>query len=258
MVSAALKVARKLLRDFNEVEFLQVSKKGPRDFVSVADITADRRLREELGNARPAFGFMTEEGEDVAGSESGSRWIVDPLDGTLNYLHGQPHFAISIAAEVRGRLEAGIIFDPIRDELFWGERGRGAYLNDRRLRVSARRRMADALLGTGGPLHVGDNHEQYVRILERLSRATASYRRSGSAALDLAYVAAGRFDGYWAAGLSAWDIAAGLLLIQEAGGFVTDESGRSITLSSPTLLAANDQLHGEFLTLLRNPAKSTA
>ena len=255
MVGAIFKVARKLLRDFNEVEQLQVSEKGPRDFVTTADITADKALREELGAVRPRFGFLTEEGAPVAGRESGSRWIVDPLDGTLNYLHGLPHFAISVAAEVGGKLEAGVIYDPLRDELFWAERGRGAYLNDRRLRVSARRRMQDALVGTGGPLHA-PGAGGYNETLGRLIAAAASYRRSGSAALDLAYVAAGRFDGYWSVGLSPWDIAAGIVLIREAGGLVSEADGRALTLSSSTLLAANERLHGQFIDIVKNRAKS--
>ncbi len=256
MVGAAFKAARKLLRDFNEVEQLQVSEKGPRDFVTTADITADRTLREELGWARPTFGFLTEEGTAVEGTEIGSRWIVDPLDGTLNYLHGLPHFSISIAAEVAGTLEAGIVFDPIRDELFWGERGRGAYLNDRRLRVSARRRMQDALVGVGGPLHADGFLDSYNATLTRLIESTASYRRSGSAALDLSYVAAGRFDGYWAHGVSDWDIAAGIVLIREAGGLVTDESGRSVTISSSNIVAANERLHDQFVKIVKNRYKS--
>ncbi|MCP4327755.1 MAG: inositol monophosphatase [Alphaproteobacteria bacterium] len=252
MVGAVFKTARKLLRDFNEVEQLQVSEKGPRDFVTTADITADRMLREMLGEARPTFGFLTEEGAATTGRDAGSRWIIDPLDGTLNYLHGLPHFAISVAAEVAGRLEAGVIYDPIRDELFWADRGRGAYLNERRLRVSARKRLQDALVGVGGPLHAEGGHTRYGETLAPLIEATASYRRSGSAALDLAYLAAGRFDGYWAVGLSAWDIAAGLVLIREAGGFVSEADGRAVTLSSRSIVAGNYQLHEEFVKIVKN------
>jgi len=253
MVGAIFKVARKLLRDFNEVEQLQVSKKGPGDFVSTADITADRALREELSTARPRFGFLTEEGAPVRGEDPGSRWIIDPLDGTLNYLLSLPHFAISVAVEVNGKLMAGVIYDPLRDELFWAERGRGAFLNDRRLRVSARGRMQDALVGTGGPLHKPEA-EDYNETLGRLIAATASYRRSGSAALDLAYIAAGRLDGYWAVGLSPWDVAAGIIMIREAGGFVTADDGRAVSLSGPTLLATNEKLHGDFVGIIKNRA----
>ena len=255
MTGAAYKVARKLVRDFNEVEHLQVSVKGPRDFVTTADITADKMLREILSRARPEYGFLTEEGEPVAGRRG--RWIVDPLDGTLNFLHGLPQFSISIAVEEQGKIIAGIVYDPIRDEMFWAEQGRGAYLNDRRLRVSVRRNMKDALIGVGGPLHQDGVMDRYRETLPRLIEECASYRRMGSAALDLSYIAAGRFDGYWAVGLSPWDIAAGVILVREAGGFVTEENGRSIRLDSPTVVAANDPLHDPLIRLVKTakPAK---
>lgn len=259
MVGAAFKAARKLLRDFNEVEHLQVSQKGPRDFVTAADVAADRMLREELGRARPDFGFVTEEGEDSQGRDRDSRWIVDPLDGTLNYLHGSPNFTISIAAESRGQIIAGIVFDPIRDELFWADRGIGAYLNDRRLRVSIRKDLREALIGTGGPLHAEGALDRYATVLPRLIGGVASYRRFGSAALELAYVAAGRLDGYWAIGLSPWDVAAGLILVREAGGLVTREDGRALRLDSPDLLAASEVLHGPLMRLVRGrPARAGA
>jgi len=248
MVGAAIKVARKLNRDFNEVEHLQVSEKGPRDFVTTADLTADKILRFELSKARPDFGFLTEEGEPVPARD---RWIVDPLDGTLNFLHGLPHFAISIAAEINGRVEAAVIYASIGDELFWADRGRGAYLDDRRIRVSARRDLKDALIGTGGPLHAEGTSDRFEETLPHLIAATASYRRMGSAALDLAYLAAGRLDGYWAVGLSPWDVAAGMLLVREAGAVATDQQGRTAGLDSSELLAATERLHGGLLRIVR-------
>jgi len=258
MVRAALRVARKLVRDFNEVEHLQVSKKGPSDFVTTADVTADRMLREELSTARPEFGFLTEEGETEVGRDRDSRWIVDPLDGTLNYLHGLPHFSISIAAEIKKKVTAAVIYDPIRNELFWSDLGRGAYLDDRRLRVSARRELSDSLIGTGGPLHDESVRAEMMPALPRLIETVAGYRRSGSAALDLAYVAAGRFDGYWAIGLSPWDSAAGLLLVREAGAIATDLQGRTARVDGRVLLVANDHLHRPLMRLLKPAGKTQA
>jgi len=251
MEAAARKAARGLLRDFGEVEQLQVSKKGPADFVSNADLRAERTLRRELTKARPDFGLLMEEGGAEAGADAGRRWIVDPLDGTSNFLHGLPHFAISIALEEAGEVTAGLVHAPVGDEMFWAERGRGAYLNDRRIRVSARARLADALLATGIPFKGIANHEGFLKTLAAVMPHVAGIRRFGSAALDLAYVAAGRYEGFWEYGLNPWDVAAGLILVREAGGFVTDFDGRTYRLGAPHILAGNDPLHDEIGRLLR-------
>jgi myo-inositol-1(or 4)-monophosphatase len=243
MRNAALKAARGLIRDFGEVEQLQVSVKGPGDFVSTADLRAERTLRNELTRARPGYGLLFEEGGATAGSDPHHRWIVDPLDGTTNFLHGIPHFAISIALERDGEIIAGMVYEPTRDEMFWAEKGAGAYLNDRRLRVSARRQLGDALIGTGIPFGERGDHVRYAATLAPVMAATSGVRRYGAAALDLAYVAAGRLDGYWEFGLFPWDIAAGLLLVREAGGFVSDLSGGQTMMTSGDVLAANGHLH---------------
>src|SRR5205807_8958884 len=222
MTSAALKAARGLVRDFGEVEQLQVSIKGPGEFVSTADLKAERTLRNELHRARPGYGLLFEEGGTAEGSDPRHRWIVDPLDGTTNFLHGIPHFAISIALERDGEIIAGVVYEPIHDEMFWAEKGIGAYLNDRRLRVSARRQLGEALIGTGIPFGGRGDHPAYLATLAGVAAATSGVRRLGAAALDLAYVAAGRYDGFWEFGLFPWDIAAGLLLVRDAGGCVSD------------------------------------
>ena len=250
MTRAADKAARGLKRDFGEVEQLQVSLKGPGDFVSTADLKAERTLRAELSKARPGFGFLMEETGTVAGSDPRHRWIVDPLDGTSNFLHGLPHFAISIGLEQDGEIVAGVVFDPVKDEMFWAEKGVGAFLNDRRMRVSGRRRLNEALLATGMPFAGHGDRARYLVQVDAAMAATAGVRRWGAAALDLAYVAAGRFDGFWEEHLSPWDIAAGLLLVREAGGYVTELDGGHAMLASGSVLAANDRLHGEIAQLL--------
>jgi myo-inositol-1(or 4)-monophosphatase len=245
MTRAAEKAAKGLRRDFGEVEQLQVSLKGPGNFVSTADLKAERTLRQELSKARPDYSFLMEESGASEGKDAEHRWIVDPLDGTTNFLHGLPHFCISIALERAGDIVAGVVYDPIKDELFWGEKGIGSFLNDRRLRVSARRRLSQALVATGTPYgQRSAGRPRYLRQLDRLMDQVGDIRRMGSAALDLAYVAAGRFDGYWEYGLSPWDIAAGLLLVREAGGYVSEPSGEGDPLRSGDTLAANDHLHG--------------
>ncbi len=251
MARAASKAARGLIRDFGEVEQLQVSLKGPADFVSAADLKAERVLREELGRARPGFGFLLEETGVVAGDDPHHRWIVDPLDGTTNFLHGLPHFAISIALERADEIVAGVVYDPIKDELFWAERGVGAYLNDRRLRVSSRRRLDEALLATGIPFRGHGDRRSYLAQLDAAMEATAGVRRFGAASLDLAYVAAGRYDGFWESHLSPWDIAAGVLLVREAGGYVSEIGGGAEMMTSGSMLAANDRLHEAIGRLLR-------
>lgn len=220
MMDAARAAGRRLIRDFGEVENLQVSRKGPADFVSAADKKAEEIIRKSLEKTRPGYGFLLEEGGEVIGSDKTHRFIIDPLDGTLNFLHGIPHFAVSIGLERDGRLRAGVIFDPMRNELFWAEEGEGAWLDNKRLRVSARRKLSEAVVTTGIPqLGVG-GAEKFVDELVRVRSEVAAVRRFGSAALDLAWVAAGRFDGFWERGLSPWDIAAGFVLLQEAGGMV--------------------------------------
>ncbi len=256
MGAAALKAARGLIRDFGEVEQLQVSVKGPGEFVTTADLRAEKVLRAELTKARPGYGLLMEEGGGEAGSDPRHRWIVDPLDGTTNFLHGIPHFAISIGLERDGEIVAGIVYEPTRDEMFWAEKGAGAYLNDRRLRVSARRQLAESLVGTGIPFGERGDHPAYVATLAAVAAATSGVRRLGAAALDLAYVAAGRFDGFWEFGLSPWDIAAGLLLVREAGGFVSDLAGGQTMLTSGDVLAANDRLHLPLAALIRQALRS--
>src|SRR5229473_5781864 len=256
MANAALKAARGLIRDFGEVEQLQVSIKGPGEFVSTADLRAERTLKNELSRARPGYAMLFEEGGAEAGSDPRHRWIVDPLDGTTNFLHGIPHFAISIALERDGEIVAGIVYEPTRDEMFWAEKGIGAYLNDRRIRASARRHLADALIGTGLPFRGHGDHPSYIATLSRVVAATSGVRRLGAAALDLAYVAAGRYDGFWEFGLSPWDIAAGLLLVREAGGFVSDLAGGQTMMTSGDVLAANGHLHLPLAALIKEALRN--
>src|SRR5271154_4313642 len=258
MVAAALKAARGLIRDFGEVEQLQVSIKGPGVFVSTADLKAERTLKTELKRARPGYAMLFEESGAEAGSDPRHRWIVDPLDGTTNFLHGIPHFAISIGLERDGEIVAGVIYEPTRDELYWAEKGAGAFLNDRRLRVSARRQLTDAVVGTGTPPRDRGDKALYAASLASVMTATSGVRRFGAAALDLAYVAAGRLDGVWEVGLSPWDIAAGMLLVREAGGYVSDLSGGHTMMTSGDILAANDHLHMPLAALVREAARTRA
>jgi myo-inositol-1(or 4)-monophosphatase len=256
MANAALKAARGLLRDFGEVEQLQVSVKGPGEFVSTADLKAERTLKNELTRARPGYGLLFEEGGAEAGTDPRHRWIVDPLDGTTNFLHGIPHFAISIALERDGEIVAGLIYDPVRDEMYSAEKGLGAFVNDRRLRVSGRRQLAEAVIGTGMPFGTRGDRPTYLATLAAAMAGTSGVRRMGAAALDLAYVAAGRFDGFWEFGLAPWDIAAGLLLVREAGGYVSDLSGGQNMMTSGDVLVANDHLHLPLAALLRQSLRS--
>jgi myo-inositol-1(or 4)-monophosphatase len=251
MVGAAFKAARGLKRDFGEVENLQVSKKGPADFVSAADHRAEEIIRTELQRARPNYGLLMEESGATEGNDPQHRWIVDPLDGTTNFLHGIPHFAISIALERQGKLAAAVVYSPISDELFTAERGAGAYVNDRRLRVAARSNLGEAVVATGMPFMGHGDSAKYLQELARIMPAVSGVRRFGAAALDLAWVAAGRFDGFWERGLSPWDVAAGLLLIREAGGYVTDVDGGEASPESGHIVAGNEAIHRQLLTLLR-------
>ena len=258
---AAERAARGLIRDFGEVENLQVSRKGVGDFVSNADTDAEQTLVNELSKARPGWGFIMEEGGVIPPEDDdGASWIIDPLDGTLNYLHGIPQFAISIAAIDRplkqgGKLVAGGILDPMRQEFFFAERGKGAYLNDRRIRVAGRKHSKDTLIATGIPfLGRGDEaeHDQYIEELRAVIANTTGVRRCGAAALDLAWLAAGRFDGFWERGLHIWDIAAGTLIVREAGGFVSDQQARSNMLESEQIVAGNSTTHSWLLKTLKS------
>ena len=251
MTGAARKAARAIKRDFGEVEQLQVSRKGPSDFVSTADLKAEKTLRLELEKARPKFGFLMEEAGEVKGADPQHRWIIDPIDGTTNFLHGIPHFAISVALQMDTDIIAGLVFNPITEEMFFAEKGKGAFLNNRRLRVSGRIEMGNVIVATGIPFRGLPGHGQFLSRLERMMEVTAGVRRMGTASLDLAYVAAGRYDGFWEAGLKPWDIAAGLLLVQEAGGFTTDLTGGKTMLASGDVLAANPRLHKPLLALLK-------
>lgn len=256
MDRAARKVAGRLRRDFGEVEQLQVSRKGPADFVTLADQRTERSLADELGHARPDWGMLLEEGGAIEGNPAKPRWVVDPIDGTSNFLHGIPHFAISIAAQEPrpgggwGEISHGLVYNPITDESFWAEKGRGAWLQDRRLRVSARRDMSEALIATGVPYKAHGDLPRFQRILAAVSPEVAGIRRFGSAALDLAWVAAGRYDGFWEEELEFWDIAAGLILVREAGGFVTDFRGGADGVAKGQVLAANEALHSRLHKLV--------
>jgi myo-inositol-1(or 4)-monophosphatase len=252
MTGAAQKAARALRRDFGEVEQLQVSKKGPSDFVSAADVRAEKTLRAELFKARPRFGFLLEEGGEVKGEDPHHRWIIDPIDGTTNFLHGIPHFAISIGLEMAGEIIAGLVYNPIVEEMYYAEKGKGAFLNDKRIRVSSRTHLADTVIATGIPFHGRPGHKPFLKRLERVMDQVAGVRRMGTASLDLAYVAAGRCDGFWETGLQPWDIAAGILLVREAGGYVTELTGDKNVLVSGDVVAANPKIHKQLLELLGN------
>jgi myo-inositol-1(or 4)-monophosphatase len=250
MVNAALKAGRSLVRDFGEVENLQVSLKGPGDFVSAADHRADQILIAELQKARPSYGFLTEESGTIESTDSGNRWIIDPLDGTTNFLHGIPLFAVSIALEREGVLVAGVVSNPVLNELYVAERGSGAFLNDRRLRVAKRKDLADSVIATGMPHRGKPAHEPYIAEMRTIMGRTAGVRRCGAAALDLAWVASGRFDGFWEHGLSPWDMAAGLLLVREAGGFATDAKGGEAIYETGSVVAGNEAIHKQLLALM--------
>jgi len=255
MTAAARKAARGLRRDFGEVEALQVSRKGPADFVSTADERVEKALFEALSQARPGYGFLMEERGAVEGTDKIHRWIVDPLDGTSNFLHGLANFAVSIALERAGQLVAGVVFAPLSDEMFTAERGQGAWLNGKRLRVSARKNLTEALIGTGIPFHGRPGHDEFSAELKAVMPEVAGIRRFGAASLDLAYVAAGRFDGFWERNLCPWDIAAGIVLVREAGGYVTEIGGGANVLDGQSILAANPALHGPLNRLLAGAGK---
>jgi myo-inositol-1(or 4)-monophosphatase len=251
MIKAARQASRALKRDFGEVEHLQVSLKGPANFVTAADRKAEETLRAELAKARPGYGFLGEEGGRVEGPDKTHTWIVDPLDGTTNFLHGIPQFAISIALQREEMIVAGLIYNPANDELFTAERGKGAFLNDKRLRVAGRRRLADAVVGCGLP-HYGRGDLALGRLeLAAVQERVAGLRRFGAAALDFAWVAAGRLDVYWERNLSPWDMAAGILLVREAGGFVTDVDGADGMFGKRHIVAGNETIQRELQRLLK-------
>ncbi len=250
MDKAVRKAAPKLRRDFGEVSQLQVSRKGPSDFVSTADREAEDMIVEILQQSRPEWNFLLEERGIIEGKEGEPRWIIDPIDGTTNFLHGIPHFAISIAAEVRGEVVAGCVYQPLTDEFFWAERGKGAFLHNKRMRVSGRRDMAEALIATGIPYNAHGDHADFRRQLDAVAPQVAGIRRFGSAALDLAWVAAGRYEGFWEKDLNIWDVAAGVLLVKEAGGFVTDYRGADKRIMDGEIIAANGALHSKLHKLV--------
>ena len=255
MIKAVHKASRSLKRDFGEIEQLQVSLKGPANFASAADRRAEEILRGELQRARPGYGFLGEEGGAREGSDKTHRWIVDPLDGTLNFLHGIPHFAISLALEREGTVVAGVVYNPANDELFSAERGKGSFLNDQRLRVATRRGLAESIVACALPHSSrGDvlpTRNEHIAVQEKV----AGLRRFGAAALDLAWVAAGRLDAYWERGLSPWDMAAGIVLVREAGGFVTDLEGGEAMLTTGGIVAGNDAMRRDLLQVVKAARK---
>ena len=252
MIKAARKAARSLLKDFSEVENLQTSMKGAGDFVSRADIAAEKILRDELMGARPTYGWLGEEGGETPGEDPTRRWIVDPLDGTTNFLHGLPHWAISIALEHKGKIVAGVVHDPVKDEMFYAEKGSGAWLNDsRRVRVSRRSRMIEGLFATGVPFAAKSTLPATLKDLARLMPQCAGVRRFGSAALDLAYVAAGRYDGYWERELNIWDVAAGALIATEAGALLEGLRPDQDPFEDGALICANSDIFQTFARVIR-------
>ncbi len=251
MLKAARKAGRALSKDFREVENLQVSMKGAGDFVSRADTAAEKIIKDELMGARPTYGWLAEEGGEDEGQDPTRRWIVDPLDGTTNFLHGLPHWAVSIALEHKGKIVAGVIYDPNKDEMFLAERGEGAYLNAARLRVSGRAKMIESIFATGVPFGGRADLPETLQDLARLMPACAGVRRWGSAALDMAYVAAGRYEGFWERGLNPWDMAAGIVILQEAGALVEPLEPEDDILSDGAVICANEVIFDKFARVIR-------
>ena len=252
MMKAARKAGRSLAKDCREVENLQVSRKGAGDFVSRADLAAEEIIKTDLMEARPTYGWLAEEGGEIEGQDPTRRWIVDPLDGTTNYLHGLPHWAVSIALEHKGDIVAGVVYDPTKDELFFAEKGQGAWMNESRLRVSGRHKLIESIFATGLPFAGRPELPQTLQELARLLPATAGVRRFGSAALDLAYVAAGRYDGYWERRLQSWDLAAGSLIVREAGGLVEPFTPGNSIIEDGEVIAANEAIFETFTKVIRN------
>lgn len=251
MIKAARRAGRSLVKDFREVENLQVSMKGAGDFVSRADLNSEKILKEDLMGARPTYGWLAEEGGEEEGQDPTRRWIIDPLDGSTNFLHGLPHWAVSIALEHKGQVVAGVIFDPAKDEMFFAEKGAGSWMNDSRLRVSGRVKMIESVFATGLPYGGRADLPDTLRELGRVLPGCAGVRRWGAAALDLAYVAAGRYDGFWERRLHAWDIAAGLVIVREAGGLVEPINPAGDMLSDGTVISANEPLFSPLAKLVR-------
>lgn len=254
MSDAARKAARGLNRDFGELGELQVSRKAPADFVSAADLKAEQTLFEALEKARPGYSFMGEERGLIEGTDKTHTWIVDPLDGTTNFLHAIPHFAINIALEREGVVVAAVTYNPVTNELFWAEKGKGCFVNDKRLRVAGRKHLDESVLGTGIPFLGHGQHARFLKELHQISQRVAGVRRFGAASLDLAYVAAGRLDGFWERDLKPWDMAAGVLLITEAGGKVTNAEGGDDIMGSGSICAANLELHPLLIEKLKAAA----
>lgn len=251
MMKTARKAGRALAKDFREVEQLQVSMKGAGDFVSRADIAAEKIIKEELMGARPTYGWLAEEGGEEEGQDPTRRWIVDPLDGTTNFLHGLPHWAVSIALEHKGEIVAGVIYDASKDELFFAEKGEGAWMNESRLRVSGRSRMIESIFATGLPFGGRADLPETLQDLARLMPACAGVRRWGAAALDLAYVAAGRYDGFWERRLNAWDLAAGIIILREAGGLIQPLDPNGDILADGEVICANEAIFEKFSKVIR-------
>jgi len=254
MSSAARKAGRALARDFGEVENLQVSQKGPANFVTAADLRAEETLHAELSHARPGYGFLMEERGVVEGPDKSHRWIIDPLDGTTNFLHGIPLFSISIALERDGELIAGLIYNPASGETFTAERGKGAYLDDRRIRVAARSALDNCVITTGIPHRGRPDHDLFLSECSGIMQRTAGLRRTGAASIDLAWLAAGRFDGFWERNLSPWDIAAGIVIVREAGGLISDIRGRQSMMQSGDIVAGNESVQRDLISILKTSA----
>ena len=251
MVKACRKASKTIIRDFGEIENLQVSLKGPGDFVTASDKKVEKILIEELQKARPSYSIVSEELGKISNDES-FKWIIDPIDGTANFLHGIPHFAISVGLEHDEEIICGIIYDPIKDEMFVAEKGNGSYLNNHRLRVSSRSKLKDCIIFTGGPKHQAKNRELALKEYNIFSsKVFVPIRKMGSASLDMAYVAAGRCDGFWQRNLNYWDIAAGIILVKEAGGFVTDFNGNGEYIENKTILVTNSIINKEMIEVLK-------
>jgi myo-inositol-1(or 4)-monophosphatase len=251
MIKAARKAGRSLVKDFREVENLQASMKSAGDFVSKADIVAEKILREALMDARPTYGWLAEEGGGEDGQDPTRRWLVDPLDGTTNFLHGLPHWAVSIALEHKGQIVSGVIYDAAKDELFFAEKGAGAWMNDTRIRVSGRHRMIESIFATGLPFGGRSDLPATLQDLARLMPVCAGVRRWGAAALDMAYVASGRYEGFWERRLNAWDMAAGIILVREAGGLIEALEPRGTILESGEVICANEPIFDSFAKVIR-------
>jgi myo-inositol-1(or 4)-monophosphatase len=255
MIQAAQKAGRTLRRDFGEIEKLQVSIKGPGNYATAADRRAEETLYQELTKARPGYGFLGEEGGVREGADKTNTWIVDPLDGTTNFLHGIPHFAVSIGLEREGTLIAGVVYNPVTEDIFFAERGKGAFHNESRIRVAGRRELDHAVAACPLP-HIGRTDPLINRELEAMQTQVAGLRRFGATALDLAFVAAGRFDIYWERNVKPWDLAGGIVLVREAGGFVTDIDGGDAMFDKGQVLAGNDIMHKAALTVLARAEKA--